>query len=293
MKKGFILPVVMILMTMLMAVSLVLSKVAEDKTKSLKAQESGYYTEKRITIELEKNDEIIQPGKKPFQDVINIYSGEGVEFQNNGHTKKSTNGRFARIKSNESNSCRVVGGIEGNNFRCVKDGELLTSGYSLPSISFGGSTREIGSGRSETLVPGAKYKELKVKGTATLPRGVYYIKKLVVDGGKIVLESGANVKIYSEESIEVKGSVNAGGDPSQLLIVNKGSSDTKVTESGRVNGFFYTKSKVVLDNSSKVYGALITGGLVQINSNSFIEYDEVGAAKFKKEHITDKENIGW
>ncbi|GLI57467.1 hypothetical protein PM10SUCC1_29810 [Propionigenium maris DSM 9537] len=293
MKKGFILPVVMILMTMLMAVSLVLSKVAEDKTKSLKAQESGYYTEKKITIELEKNDEIIHPGKKLFQDVINIYNGEGIEFKSGGHTRKSTNGRFARIKANISNSCRLVGGVEGNNFECDEDTELLTSSYSLPSINFGGSIYEIGAGTEETLIPGARYEEFLVKGTAILPRGVYYIKKLVVDGGKIILGSGANVKIYSEEAIDIKGSVNTGGNPSQLLIVNKGSSDTKVTGSSRVNGFFYTESKVVLDGSSEVYGALITGGLAQISSNSFIEYDEAGAAKFKKEHITEKENIGW
>lgn len=295
MKKGFILPLVLIIMAMLLGVSAVLSKLAEQKTRSLKAQEVSYYSGKEIVIELdEKNVEKDPPGKKVFQDVINLYGGGDIKFISSGHTKKSTNGRFASISSNADNSCQVVGGVTENNLRCVEDNGLLVSGYTLPSIDFGTITKEIIA--TETLSPGTSYEKLTIKGTAIFPQGVYYVKTLVVDTGNIIINPNANVKIYSEGIIDIKGNINVDGDPSQLLVINKGTLSTQVTKitvASRVKGFFYTSSQVALDDGSEMYGALATGGLVQLNSSSFIEYDEDGAGKFLKEHITEREKINW
>ncbi len=295
MKKGFILPLVLIIMSMLLGVSVVLSKLAEEKTRSLKAQEASYYSGKELAIELrEKTVEKDPPGKKVFQDVINLYGGGDIKFTSGGHTKKSTNGRFASISSNVDDSCQIVGGVPKNNLICTEDSGLRVSGYALPSIDFGTTPKEIIV--PETLSPGTSYEKLTIKGTAIFQQGVYYVKTLVVDTGSIIIKPNENVKIYSEGIIDIKGNINAEGDPSQLLVINKGTLSTqltKITAASRVKGFFYTSSQVVLDDTSEMYGALVTGGVVQLNSSSFIEYDEEGAGKFFKEHITEKGKIDW
>lgn len=57
MKKAFIMPIVLILMSMLLGVSLVLSKMAESRTQSLMSQEDSYYSGKEIVIKIVSDEE--------------------------------------------------------------------------------------------------------------------------------------------------------------------------------------------------------------------------------------------
>ncbi len=69
MKKGFILPMALLIMALMGGISIVLSKIAEEKTVSLKKQESGYY-KKEIIVKLV--DDVEGPGTAAEK--INIYS---------------------------------------------------------------------------------------------------------------------------------------------------------------------------------------------------------------------------
>ncbi len=92
MKKGFILPVILILISLVTAVALVLNKMSTDRTGSLSNQDKSYYSGKEITVKLVE-EKISENTETPFTDAVSLNSKDGyIRFINSGHIKKSKDG---------------------------------------------------------------------------------------------------------------------------------------------------------------------------------------------------------
>lgn len=144
MKKGFILPIVLILMSMLMAVSVVLNKRTVDKTTALTTQQNNYYIKKEMNIFLE--EEVYEVGgESPFTDVVAINDGNGrVSFINSGYIRNTTEGKLwvgqgqIDLAGNPGATCVDISGAIGNNAYCEGIEEFFPCKYkfNLPSERF-------------------------------------------------------------------------------------------------------------------------------------------------------------
>lgn len=135
--------------------------------------------------------------------------------------------------------------------------------------------------------------ELATNGDLVLADGVYYFESIELkNNASITLEPGASVTIYVRDTTYLKngGDINAGGDPTDFLIVSQG--PLMLMNSGEIYATLYTpESTADLKNSGDFYGSIIAEDIICHNSANF-HYDR-DLANFSKDEWFIITEVGW
>jgi len=136
MKRAFIMPLVLILMAMLLGVALVLSKIAEDKTKSLKSQETGYYSGKEVVVRLVDSKNEVPPKECDHLNQIAPGTVQGGSWINGGELKKNENGEELVPFPYQNASSKAEGTIRAGSYRVHQGaiGNLIGRGSGVANI---------------------------------------------------------------------------------------------------------------------------------------------------------------
>ena len=103
-----------------------------------------------------------------------------------------------------------------------------------------------------------------VTGTVTLTAGNYVATSFNMNGGATLKVTGGVVQIWVSGGLVLLGSVNAGGDPTNLEFLVTGNQDAHVNSNTQVTGFIYAPNARVLVDSV-VHGSIV-GSSTTINS---------------------------
>lgn len=314
MKRAFIMPLVLILMAMLLGTSLVLSKIAEDKTNSLKSQETGYYSGKELTIKLVKSEDDSYNSENFFSGGISTYyqdnpTGEDglVEFngdskyKNNYDTKIPTLTVINKGAPWQDITCIETekgadGWCEEGTAAWGREAKLDLPPYEESTATGSGGDVSLGWQEDKDLTPG-NYRNINMNSETEIrfKKGTYRIKKIEMgspstlymepgdywienittsNNSKIIPTGTGTVRIYLGNS-----TINHGTDFNDSGKPNQllivAYEDFTVGNDNPFYGGIYGEKLVGLDYTAKVHGAVKGKKVKFINwSGSEVIYDE-------------------
>ncbi len=95
-----------------------------------------------------------------------------------------------------------------------------------------------------------------VSGTVTLPAGNYVASSFNMNGGSTLKVSGGVAQIWVSGGVNLTGTANAGGDPTNLELLLTGNQGVNVNGNTNFTGFIYAPTASVL------IGAIVNGSVV-------------------------------
>ena len=95
-----------------------------------------------------------------------------------------------------------------------------------------------------------------VSGTVTLPAGNYVATSFNMNGGSTLKISGGVAQIWVSGGVNLTGTANAGGDPTNLELLLTGNQGVNVNGNTNFTGFIYAP------NASVLIGAIVNGSVV-------------------------------
>lgn len=104
-----------------------------------------------------------------------------------------------------------------------------------------------------------------VTGTVTLAAGNYVATSFNMNGGSTLKVNGGIVQVWVSGGLVLLGSINAGGDPTNLEFLVTGTQNAHVNSNTQFTGFIYAPSAPVLIDGV-VHGSIV-GSTTTINSN--------------------------
>jgi hypothetical protein len=109
-----------------------------------------------------------------------------------------------------------------------------------------------------------------VSGTVTLPAGNYVASSFNMNGGATLKVSGGVVQIWVTGGLNLTGSANAGGDPTNLEFLVTGNQTASVNNNTQLTGFIYAPNAPVL-LSSTVNGSVV-GSTTTLNNGATVTF---------------------
>ncbi|WP_320045753.1 hypothetical protein [uncultured Ilyobacter sp.] len=135
-RKGFILPLVLLILALMSGIAVVLGRLSSEKTLSLKKQESSYYA-KEITVILVAEETTDDSGETDDGGGDTVEDSTPVVITKNDVTLKNGNGALTVISSatEEYKNIKVVVSDEGENISSVSaNSKQMTSEGALNYI---------------------------------------------------------------------------------------------------------------------------------------------------------------
>ncbi len=114
-----------------------------------------------------------------------------------------------------------------------------------------------------------------VSGTVTLPAGNYLAQSFNMNGGSTLKISGGVAQIWVSGGVNLTGTANAGGDPTNLELLLTGNQGVNVNSNTNFTVFIYAP------NANVLIGAIVNGSVVGSSTtlNSGAQVNFVPAAE--------------
>ncbi len=111
-----------------------------------------------------------------------------------------------------------------------------------------------------------------VSGTVTLAAGNYVASSFNANSGATLKVTGGVAQVWVTGSTSLTGSLNAGGDPTNLEILVTGTQGVNLNSNTSFTGFIYAPTAPVLVNATAVVNGSIVGSNTTLNSGGKVVF---------------------
>jgi hypothetical protein len=155
---------------------------------------------------------------------------------------------IANVGQSLHNSASTVTGDVQAGTTIIKNGNAVITGTQTPKTPAGLAVVPAPAGATNLG-------NFVVSGTVTLPAGNYVATSFNMNGGSTLKVSGL-VQIWVSGGVNLTGTANAGGDPTNLELLLTGNQGVNVNSNTNFTGFIYSPTGNVL------IGATVNGSVV-------------------------------